>query len=279
MSMILRFNLQFKSILFGLVILGLCSGAGTLMAQQPIEVQSDTETGYAEFIAVKNTFFDEQTASNRDAYNEVSGRWALSVLDAQLQYLNQIEADLYTQLAVTDMVPEKWLDTERQALQSIRSDVESIGTYGRIAELMITDTAEIWADARMKIQQMRAWIAYDPYAVALIRARVIHDGISQAQTEVVTQATNSGRTVDWTAWQQVFDTYTEKLIFLEKSLTENRGEFGTTGYSSMDENDQAWVEDMTFLKTMPVELRTLATLQESSIQQFLTVFSSLITSP
>ena len=124
---------------------------------------------------------------------------------------------------------------------------------------------------------MRAWSAFDQYAVLLVNARLIHNALMSAQVDVAEQLEAAGvAEVDFASWQAIFDTYSEKLVAVEDVFTEERGVFSETDYTSLDVEDAAWQQDAEYLETLRVDIIALSQLQEASIDQFLATVSAYV---
>lgn len=266
--------MTFRSVTTFFVLLTMVFSIGYVAVAQ--ELDSDPGDLREVFLDARDTFFESQTTANQEIYIEQARQYALAITEAQETFIIATEKSMYDSLRIKDTVPQNWLEQEKVDIDTFRVSLDDATNYARIQAIM-RDNAEYWQRVQNKIQEMRAWYAFDQYAVLLTNSRLIRDALLSAQIDVEQQLQVTGvADVDFDSWRSVFDAYSEKLVVLEDELDQQRGVFSETDYTTLDEEDAEWQKDLEYLRTLKVEMLALSQLQEASINQFLATVSAYV---
>ncbi len=240
-------------------------------------VMNQLDIYHGGFLAVREEFFANQTEGNKARYHLAGVDWGVQLLDAELNYINYIEPVLYEDLLVKDGISANWLEQDRSLLAGFDNQIKQTKTYIDLRAVM-NDYSELWRSTKKRINYMRFIKAVEPFVVVTKQARSIHDSLESQQQVVFNQLEVAAvEPVDWTDWQDVFDTYSESLSKAEGIMNDIVGDIeNPRDFTSFDNDDIEWMSVMELIDKLKKELQTLSVLQKSSIQEFENILNSTV---
>ncbi len=269
--------LVFLLVPFGALMQELEQGVDGITLDDIKSVMNQLDIYHGGFLAVREEFFANQTEGNKARYHLAGVDWGVQLLDAELRYIDYIEPVLYENLLVKDSISANWLEQDRGSLADFDNQIKQTKTYINLRSVM-NDYSELWRSTKKRINHMRFIKAVEPFVVVTKQARSIHDALETQQKAVFNQLEVAAvKPVDWTDWQDVFDTYSASLLKVEDIMSDIVGDIeNPRDFTSFDTDDIEWMSVMELIDKLKTELQTLAILQESSIQEFESILNSTV---
>lgn len=230
---------------------------------------------FLNFQKQKNDFFSNQTTVNKILLDEASGPWAVSLIAAQRDRLDQIEVELNFLSSQENEKLVDYFSAERKKLLELESEAGTAKTYAA-ASSIISSASDLWQNVLEKINQIRVWQIYDRFYNLVDQSEKISLEIKKSQEKILDNMIAEEASV-WNEWELLFETYNQAVSDFRLSLEAVTGDFSQQeNFFNFDENDSVWQEKKSELQSLKTQIEKLKVLQEQTVNEYYRILDLLV---
>jgi len=228
------------------------------------------------FMAVRDEFFIDQSSGNKTRYHKAGQDWAKHIVEANLLYINYMQADLYNKLTDKSSLTEFWLSDDRDMLMSYQAKIDQSKDYVALRSLM-DDYLVDWSEVVTKMNHVKVLVFLNNIDNIVMQTQKINEQLNTKQQLVKQALTTAGVVVDLSVFEQVLETYNAKLVDITSLLATIKGDINQPKqYTSLATDDSVWQTTLSQIKEIKTALTSLSVLQENSIAQFIDILNTTV---